>query len=55
MDKLKIVIKRIGNGIVFPKKGQNVKVHYVGTFTNGTKFDSSRDRNQPFVFKIGAG
>ncbi|NJL82535.1 MAG: FKBP-type peptidyl-prolyl cis-trans isomerase [Chloroflexaceae bacterium] len=51
---LKYVDLEVGNG-PSPQVGKQVTVHYTGTLTDGKKFDSSRDRNQPFSFKIGVG
>ena len=51
---LKYVVVEEGDG-ASPKKGENVTVHYTGTLEDGSKFDSSRDRNRPFSFKLGVG
>lgn len=52
--ELQIEEIRGGSGAA-ARAGQTVVVHYVGTLTNGTKFDSSRDRGQGFTFPLGAG
>ena len=44
----------VGDGTV-AAAGQSVSVHYTGWLTDGTKFDSSKDRDEPFDFPLGAG
>lgn len=51
---LKFEDTAVGDGVV-AGKGQTVSVHYTGWLENGTKFDSSKDRDEPFEFKLGAG
>ncbi|WP_373540220.1 FKBP-type peptidyl-prolyl cis-trans isomerase [Chamaesiphon sp.] len=51
---LKYTVLKAGKG-ANPKPGQTVIVHYTGTLTNGKKFDSSRDKGQPFSFIVGQG
>jgi FKBP-type peptidyl-prolyl cis-trans isomerase FkpA len=54
MSQLQIEELHVGDGTE-AKAGQLVTVHYTGWLTNGTKFDSSLDRRQPFSFPLGAG
>ncbi|MFL6215324.1 MAG: FKBP-type peptidyl-prolyl cis-trans isomerase [Blastocatellia bacterium] len=51
---LKYVDEVVGTGEK-PKLGKTVVIHYTGTFTDGTKFESSVDRGQPYEFRIGTG
>ncbi len=52
--ELKIVDIKVGTGAP-AVIGKKVRVHYTGVLTNGVKFDSSRDRGEPFEFTLGAG
>lgn len=65
LQEKKITTKPNPSGLIFVEKvkgtgakaeaGKTVKVHYTGTLLDGTKFDSSRDRNEPFEFALGQG
>ena len=48
-------IKQQGTGDSYPHTDDKVSVHYVGTLTDGSKFDSSRDRGEKFEFDLGKG
>jgi FKBP-type peptidyl-prolyl cis-trans isomerase FkpA len=51
---LEIQDLKVGDGAE-AVKGKKVSVHYTGWLTNGTKFDSSKDRGDPFEFPLGGG
>lgn len=51
--ELQITDSQVGTGAE-AVDGKKIKVHYTGTLTNGTKFDSSVDRGTPFEFVLGA-
>ncbi|KAL9408852.1 hypothetical protein AB3S75_047272 [Citrus x aurantiifolia] len=50
---LKKKLLKEGEGWETPASGDEVEVHYTGTLLDVTKFDSSRDRETPFKFKLG--
>ena len=52
---LHYIVTEEGAGNVTPKTGDSITAHYKGTLLNGTKFDSSYDRGEPFSFQVGLG
>eukprot|EP00656_Telonema_subtile_P023407 TRINITY_DN2482_c0_g1_i1.p2 TRINITY_DN2482_c0_g1~~TRINITY_DN2482_c0_g1_i1.p2 ORF type:complete len:137 (-),score=34.29 TRINITY_DN2482_c0_g1_i1:308-718(-) len=50
-----VVTSSPGDAESYPKPGDTLTMHYCGSLADGTKFDSSRDRGQPFQFTIGVG
>jgi FKBP-type peptidyl-prolyl cis-trans isomerase len=54
LRRMQVEVIRAGTGAQ-PKRGDTVNVHYTGWLVDGTKFDSSVDRNEPFSFVLGTG
>lgn len=55
IDGVTIEVLKEGSGDKAVKSGDTISVHYTGTLENGTVFDSSVPRKQPFSFRIGQG
>lgn len=53
--ELEIKTTQVGTGTRAVESGDNISVHYTGKLEDGTKFDSSVDRGEPFDFVIGQG
>jgi FKBP-type peptidyl-prolyl cis-trans isomerase len=54
LPDIQVATIKSGDGVHFPTPGVVVNCHYCAFLTDGTKFDSSRDRGRPLRFKVGA-
>ncbi|PWN48859.1 FK506 binding protein [Violaceomyces palustris] len=52
---VQVIDRKGGDATNYPKPGDQVTIHYVGTLANGSEFDSSRKRGTPFKTQIGVG